>query len=153
MVCRILRDSRWPALSLTGYLNMGYCNRTLDEEGDRDGHCHGSDDESTYYWWVRDHWFRQYNGRLRCCCNWRDVKTGWLVNHCDYRRKVPRRGRYTSRNCRDANEEHNKGFDSGCNRRAKENRNVVRNSPISYDIANPQCWEVQKFGHRDNYDG
>jgi len=62
--CRILVDDNWPPQNLISDLNFGYCNLTeaIEDPGyDRSGHCHGSDDESTYYWWVRDHWYRQYN--------------------------------------------------------------------------------------------
>jgi hypothetical protein len=65
--CRILEDENWPQINLVGDFNFGYCNTTEgfnEKESDRSGHCHGSDNDETYYWWVRDHWFRQYNGRL-----------------------------------------------------------------------------------------
>lgn len=133
--CRILPDPNWPALGLDGDRNFGYCNRS---DTDQSGHCHGSDVESTYYWWVRDHWFRQYNGRLKCCCGWNDLPQGRIVNRCDYRRLVTQG---TTGSCRDANEGHNLGFEGGCNEQ-------VRQSQFGQEIPedNSMCWEVQRFG-------
>ena len=61
--CRILEQPGWPAVALTSDVNFGYCNTTegFEDAGfDRSGHCHGSDSDDTFYWWVRDHWFRGY---------------------------------------------------------------------------------------------
>ncbi|CAJ1960662.1 unnamed protein product [Cylindrotheca closterium] len=71
--CTVTEQDDWEPRELLDNLNFGYCNRTKAFDGTEfqdDGHCHGSDDDSAYYWVLRDHWFRQYNGRLRCCCNW-----------------------------------------------------------------------------------
>ena len=38
--------------------SFAHCNATDADERDDDGHCHGSSDDSTFGWWVRDHWFR-----------------------------------------------------------------------------------------------
>eukprot|EP00521_Asterionellopsis_glacialis_P017058 CAMPEP_0195292096 /NCGR_PEP_ID=MMETSP0707-20130614/8610_1 /TAXON_ID=33640 /ORGANISM="Asterionellopsis glacialis, Strain CCMP134" /LENGTH=412 /DNA_ID=CAMNT_0040352487 /DNA_START=50 /DNA_END=1289 /DNA_ORIENTATION=+ len=136
--CRILQDENFNGGILNTDLNFVYCNRT-DETPD-EGHCHGSADESTYYWWVRDHWFRQYNGRLRCCCNWESgddpLTTGFLTNRCDYRRVVTSDENVD--NCRDANEDHGLGFEGGCS------NNVQIGQPIPEDDS--KCWEVQHFG-------
>lgn len=61
--CRILEEPGWPNLNLNTDVNFGYCNTTegFNDAGyDRSGHCHGSDSDDTFYWWVRDHWHRQY---------------------------------------------------------------------------------------------
>ena len=51
-----------------GDCNFANCATPDADELDTDGHCHGSDDDSTYGWWVRDHHFRGYTGTLNCCC-------------------------------------------------------------------------------------
>ena len=51
-----------------GDCNFANCATPDADELDTDGHCHGSDDDSTYGWWVRDHWWRGYAGTLNCCC-------------------------------------------------------------------------------------
>ena len=53
--CRIHNDEEndWPNINLNGDVNFGNCNSTdaFEDAGyDRDGHCHGSDNDSTYYW-------------------------------------------------------------------------------------------------------
>ena len=53
--CRIYNDeiNGWPNIALNGDSNFGNCNSTnsFEDAGyDRDGHCHGSDNDSTYYW-------------------------------------------------------------------------------------------------------
>lgn len=53
--CRIYNDEAngWPNVNLNSDVNFGNCNSTnsFDDAGfDQDGHCHGSDDDSTYYW-------------------------------------------------------------------------------------------------------
>ena len=61
--CRILEEPDWPNIMLNTDVNFGYCNTTegFNDAGfDRSGHCHGSDSDETFYWWVRDHWHRQY---------------------------------------------------------------------------------------------
>merc|ERR1711939_7372 len=138
-------DENWPPIALTSDVNFGYCNQTrgFEEPGyDRDGHCHGSDADSTYYWWMRDHWFRQYNGHLRCCCNWETgsdpLTAGRITNRCDYRKEL-QPGENTS--CRDANEEHNKGFNGGCDPSFGDEQ---LGKPLVENDA--QCWEVTRFG-------
>ena len=149
--CRIMPDENWPPENLTGDLNFGHCNTTATFEDpglDTDGHCHGSSVDSTYYWWVRDHFFRAYNGRLRCCCGWyQDTSTTPLfsrriANRCDYRRLVTETENVE--NCRDANEEHGLGFEEGCDISYKPSQN---NKPIPED--DDICWEVQRFGYTE----
>lgn len=53
--CRIFDDEAngWNNVNLNGDLNFGSCNSTdafEDAGSDPDGHCHGSADDSTYYW-------------------------------------------------------------------------------------------------------
>ena len=150
--CRIIPDENWPPIALTSDVNFGYCNQTggFEDPGyDRDGHCHGSDADSTYYWWMRDHWFRQYNGHLRCCCNWETgsdpLTAGRITNRCDYRKEL-QPGENTS--CRDANEEHNKGFNGGCDPSFGDEQ---LGKPLVENDA--QCWEVTRFGFSEGNDG
>lgn len=117
--CRILNDEQneWASINLIPDYNFGYCNTSdaFDDAAgyDRDGHRHGSDEDSTYYWWIRDHWYRQYNGRIRCCCGWETViKSGKIVNRCDFRRLVP--ATENLEECHDANEDHNLSYEGGC---------------------------------------
>jgi len=141
--CRIVEQPGWPTNNLNTDLNFGSCNTTegFDDDGfDRAGHCHGSDNDSTYYWWVRDHWFRGYNGRLRCCCDWGQVTDGGIVNSCDFRRLVTQEEDIEE--CRDANEEGVTPFRGGCN----QNNAPPLNEPIVENDADNQCWEVQNFG-------
>ena len=61
--CRILEEPGWPTINLISDVNFGYCNTTegFEDAGfDKAGHCHGSNSDDSYYWWVRDHWHRQY---------------------------------------------------------------------------------------------
>jgi len=112
--CRIFNDEAngWPNIALNGDLNFAECNKEGafgGPEDNEDGHCHGSSVDSTYYWWVRDHWFRQYNGKLRCCCGWytggtQPLTEGRIADRCDYRRLVTRDENVDD--CRDANEDH-----------------------------------------------
>ena len=51
--CRIERQDRFVEREFR--LN---CARPQRPTGGADGHCHGSDSDETYGWWVRDHWFR-----------------------------------------------------------------------------------------------
>ena len=139
--CRILPDPNWPGVGLPGDFNAHHCNNTEAEAGTDDNlHCHGGSDDSTYYWWVRDHFHRQYNGRLRCCCGWDKISTGFLTNRCDYRRLVT--PDENVENCRDANEDHGLGFEGGCNGSAQDG------VPIPEDES--QCWEVQRFGYTED---
>lgn len=65
--CRIHEQEGWPNLWLNTDVNFGYCNTTegVEDAGfDGAGHCHGSDSDDTFYWWVRDHWYRQYVSSL-----------------------------------------------------------------------------------------
>mmetsp|Transcript_38960 Transcript_38960/g.93324 ORF Transcript_38960/g.93324 Transcript_38960/m.93324 type:complete len:367 (-) Transcript_38960:175-1275(-) len=147
--CRIFDDSAngWPTANLVPDLNFGQCNSVASFEDagyDRDGHCHGSSDDSTYYWWIRDHWFRGYNGKVRCCCGWYEggsqpLYGGRIANRCDYRRLVV--DEQDASTCRDANEDHNLGFDDiGCNQQYRDQIG----SPIPEDDA--VCWEIERFG-------
>merc|ERR1711862_844026 len=156
--CRIMPDPNWPGQNLIADLNFGHCNTTegFDDAGyDQDGHCHGSSHDSTYYWWVRDHWHRGYNGRLRCCCGWYEggdtpLYSGRIANRCDYRRLVTKEENLED--CRDANEDHGLGYDDiGCN--ADYNSQIGSVIPES----DAQCWEITKFGYdetgEDDNDG
>lgn len=148
--CRIIPDDNWPPINLIADLNFGHCNTTqaFEDAGyDKDGHCHGSSVDSTYYWWVRDHFFRQYNGRLRCCCGWYEDTSleplygRRIANRCDYRRLVTQTENLAE--CRDANEGHGLGFDDiGCDPAFKDSQ---LNKPIPEDDS--ICWEVQRFGY------
>ena len=125
-----------------GDYNFNHCNRTA--YGDTDGHCHGSSDDDTFYWWVRDHWHRNYAGRLHCCCDWGAVGMDGVVSNCDYRAPLLPGA---NAQCRDANEEHagpgsgmSKGFGSGCV--------GVLGDKQAQAAAEPdegQCWDVLKF--------
>ena len=84
--CRIERQDGFVPSDGFRDSNFAHCNRSDADESDADGHCHGSDSDETYGWWVRDHWFRGYAGRLTCCCDWNALKG--LTNRCDYRRRV-----------------------------------------------------------------
>jgi len=134
---------------LTSDVNFGYCNTTegFEDAGfDKSGHCHGSDSDDTFYWWVRDHWFRGYNGHLRCCCGWDDVQAGTIVNRCDHRRLVT--PDENLENCRDANEEGVSPYNGGCS----ETNSPALNQPIPEDDS--VCWEVLNFGEpEDGNDG
>ena len=147
--CRIMPDPNWPTENLLSDVNFGHCNTTVnfaDAGYDQDGHCHGSAKDNTYYWWVRDHFFRAYNGRLRCCCGWYEGTSSTpmygrrIANRCDYRRQVTREEDISR--CRDANEDHGLGFDDiGCDSQYKESQ---LNKPIPEDDG--ICWEVGRFG-------
>jgi len=148
--CRILEEPGWPTIALTTDVNFGYCNTTegLEDAGfDQAGHCHGSNSDDTFYWWVRDHWYRQYNGRLRCCCGWDDLTQGKIVNRCDFRRLVTQEEDLEQ--CRDANEEGVTPYNGGCD----QNDPPALNEDIPEDDS--MCWEVQKYGEpcEDGCDG
>jgi len=66
--CRILPQEGWVPEGGFRDSNFAHCSTPNADEKDTDGHCHGSDDDSTYGWWARDHWFRGYAGTLHCCC-------------------------------------------------------------------------------------
>jgi len=139
--CRIVEQPGWNPANLLSDLNMAQCNTTQgfnDDGYDKDGHCHGSDSDQTFYWWVRDHWHRGYNGRLRCCCGWDEVLEGGIVNSCDFRRLVLPTEDLNQ--CRDANEEGVSPYRGGC----KSNNRPEMNKPLVEDDA--KCWEVQNFG-------
>jgi len=151
--CRIIIEDGWDNIGLRADYNFGHCNSTENFEDagtDKDGHCHGSSYDNTYYWWIRDHWHRQYNGRLRCCCGWysntatpeispEPLYNGRIANRCDYRRLVTPTEDVSK--CRDANEDHGLGFDDiGCNSAYSDQIG----KPIPEDDS--KCWEVSKFG-------
>merc|ERR1711907_25213 len=141
--CRIEEEAGWPTANLLSDTNFGYCNTQegFEDPGyDKAGHCHGSDRDETFYWWVRDHWFRGYNGKLRCCCGWKpDVLEGTIVNRCDHRRLVTRG---TAENCRDANEDGSSPYNGGCK------GSPAIGQPIPEDDS--KCWEISKFGFSDD---
>mmetsp|Transcript_200 Transcript_200/g.443 ORF Transcript_200/g.443 Transcript_200/m.443 type:complete len:371 (-) Transcript_200:858-1970(-) len=149
--CRIFNDEAngWPNVNLNGDVNFGQCNReeSFEDGGyDQDGHCHGSSYDSTYYWWIRDHWFREYNGKVRCCCGWyqggtQPVTEGRIANRCDYRRLVTSTENLSD--CRDANEEHGLGFEGGCDSQYQDQIG----SPIPEDDS--VCWEIERFGYTE----
>jgi len=150
--CRIMPNPSWPPLNLNNDLNFNHCNTTdaFGDAVDSIGHCHGSSKDNTYYWWVRDHWFRQYNGNLRCCCGWykgsstTSMTDGRITDRCDYRRQVTKDENLD--NCRDANEEdvnnnpHELKYEGGCKSKFKSQIG----QPIPEDDS--ICWEVQYFG-------
>lgn len=110
--------------------NFAFCAQK-DSEHDRDGHCHGSDADNTYGWWVRDHWHRNYAGKIRCCCGWASSSMRGYVNRCDYRKEI--KSQALRRKCRDANEEHNVDWNPGCD--------------MARSVPPPEtCWEMQGFG-------
>ena len=90
--CRIIEEEKsWKNPEFDDS-NFMHCNDTAlvddpADEHDRDGHCHGSDDDAVFGWWSRDHWFRGYAGTLHCCCGWGEPMHG-IVNRCDYRKPV-----------------------------------------------------------------
>lgn len=133
--CRIFYqpDHRMPGMSAGDFpdSNFASCNQS-DTDHDRDGHCHGSDVDDTYGWWIRDHWHRNYAGSLKCCCDWK--ATIGVVNRCDYRKHVSPSVRL---NCRDANEEHNVDWAPGCT------QSHFRNYQ---EPPSEKCWQVSSFG-------
>merc|ERR1712085_229442 len=153
--CRIYNDEAngWPSVVLNGDINFGECNKEGsfdDDYEDQDGHCHGSSDDSAYYWWVRDHWHRQYNGKVRCCCGWyqggtQPMAQGRIANRCDYRRLVT--SGENLENCRDANEDHGLSFEGGCGAQYRDQIGA----PIPEDDS--VCWEIERFGYTDDGDG
>lgn len=154
--CRIFNDEAngWPNIGLNSDVNFGQCNTTEAFEGygfDQDGHCHGSSYDNTYYWWIRDHWHRQYNGRVRCCCGWytggtQPVTQGRIANRCDYRRLVTP-DEDVSR-CRDANEDHGLGFEGVGEAGCDVQYTSQIGSPLPEDDS--VCWEIQRFGYTDS---
>jgi len=163
--CRIFPDSNHGGNSRQGLMgdsNYGDCNVNSpnweETNHDQSGHCHGSNEPSTFYWWVRDHWHRGYAGRLKCCCSAPGSKNNWepagVVNRCDYRAKVT----VGADNCRDANEDHDGGrmgsgflygFEDGC----PKNGDLLDFDKI-YEPADEMCWEVLNFGELpDDFSG
>jgi len=150
--CRIFNDEAngWPNVVLNSDLNFDQCNTEEAFGGldnNQDGHCHGSSDDSTYYWWVRDHWFRQYNGKVRCCCGWyaggtQPLAQGRIASRCDYRRLVTQSENLDA--CRDANEDHDLTFEGGCDPQYRDQIGV----PIPEDDS--VCWEIERFGFVDD---
>mmetsp|Transcript_62 Transcript_62/g.150 ORF Transcript_62/g.150 Transcript_62/m.150 type:complete len:255 (-) Transcript_62:547-1311(-) len=154
--CRITEQEGWRPMNLKGDLNFGHCNSTAsfdDDATDADGHCHGSSVDNTYYWWIRDHFFRQYNGKLRCCCGWFEkdedgkktvfdaITSGRIGNGCDYRREV-----FVPDKCRDANEDNTPPYDrytGGCKKKFKKTQ---LNKPVDLPKFDNTCWEIQYFG-------
>lgn len=142
--CTVVEQDDWEPRELLRNANFGYCNSTeafASHEYEADGHCHGSNDDSTYYWVLRDHWFRQYNGRMRCCCNWNsgddNLFEGRFTNRCDYRRMIPKR---REGDCVQANR--NAGnYEGGCDS-SLETTQV--GSPVPEDDS--KCWEITHFG-------
>jgi len=112
---------------------------TNADEKSHGGHCHGSDTDNVYGWWVRDHWFRGYAGTLHCCCDWEATKG--VVTGCDYRRPV---AESEAGRCRDANEGHGKGFDGNCERYQASH---PFNDPL--DSKPETCWTVTHFADPD----
>jgi len=122
--------------------NFAFCERKgIDPGHDKSGHCHGSDVDKVYGWWVRDHWHRNYAGKLKCCCNWK--ASAGVVNRCDYRKEVTRDA---LNSCRDANEEHTVDWSPNC-------AGSLRGGGIKWPPMQ-QCWEMEGFGpaglERDN---
>ena len=142
--CRIIEEKGWVNKKYNDK-NFGHCNTTYADETDQDGHCHGSDVDNVYPWWIRDHWHRGYTGTLYCCCDyWSGLKG--LVNRCDYRKEV--KPNKLSK-CRDANEEHNSGYegkgDSQCDAPRLPNPNFKEPVGSSIAAVADQCWTVAHF--------
>jgi len=139
--CRIMPQPGWTNKgTLNGDLNFDHCNETAKD--DLTGHCHGSSYDETYGWWIRDHWFRGYAGSLHCCCDWQ--RTKGVVSRCDYRMPVTDEGtggKYDLATCRDANEDHDKGFEGRCQKNYEP-----FDDPM--DSTN-QCWTVTSFAAVD----
>uniref|UniRef100_A0A7S3TP04 Uncharacterized protein n=1 Tax=Emiliania huxleyi TaxID=2903 RepID=A0A7S3TP04_EMIHU len=152
--CRIMPQPGWGDCSY-GDCNFANCATPNADELDTDGHCHGSDDDSTYGWWVRDHHFRGYTGTLNCCCGsathftapppqpsrvsklrppcrWGEPMHG-VVNRCDYRKPVSGDEVAT---CRDANEEHDVDFNPTCD------AHPLKPDPVTNG---GMCWTVRSF--------
>eukprot|EP00729_Bicosta_minor_P004435 gene4435-10944_t len=144
--CRIIDEKGWENRDYNDR-NFGHCNTTEGDYTDMDGHCHGSDVDNVYPWWIRDHWHRGYTGTLHCCCDWGGVKG--LVNRCDYRKEVKPND---LSNCRDANEEHNSGYEGTCKRYKESN---PFEEPVGSTVATvaDQCWTVAHFAHPDAVTG
>lgn len=132
--CRILPQDGWRNPDYSD-MNFAHCNATDADERDNDGHCHGSDTDNVYGWWIRDHWFRGYAGTLHCCCDWELTKG--LVNRCDYRKPINSPAELAT--CRDANEEHNKGYEGTCGAHS----NIPYNDPVT--SGSGQCWTIHNF--------
>jgi hypothetical protein len=138
--CRIMPQSNWIPQGGFRDENFAHCNGTNADQRDNDGHCHGSSADDTYGWWVRDHWFRGYAGRLHCCCDW--SATRGVVNRCDYRRHVDASEvAPQSDSCRDANEGHGLGYEDGCGTHA----HLPFADPLASASAGERCWSVDKF--------
>jgi hypothetical protein len=135
--CRIIDQDGWSNPDYNDR-NFAHCNATDADQRDNDGHCHGSDVDNVYGWWVRDHWFRGYAGTLHCCCDWEGVKG--LTNRCDYRKEVKP---FELDNCRDANEEHNKGYEGSC----AAYSNIPFQEPVG---SSDQCWTMYNFAAPDS---
>jgi len=139
--CRIYDQPGWVNPRYTDY-NFAMCTTPNADELDTDGHCHGSDADDTYGWWIRDHWFRGYAGTLHCCCGW-DTLPG-VVNRCDFRKSVSPAELPT---CRDANEEHNDSYEDGC----EEHEDLPSTDPL---LSTPeQCWSVSSFADPESVSG
>lgn len=131
--CRIMEQTGWSNPDYSDR-NFAHCNATDADERDNDGHCHGSDTDNVFGWWVRDHWFRGYAGTLHCCCDWETTKG--LVNRCDYRKYVAESELDT---CRDANEEHENGYEGTC----EAYSNIQFKDPIMAE--SEMCWTIYNF--------
>ena len=135
--CRIMPQDGWTSRgTLGGDLNFDHCNETAND--DLTGHCHGSTDDATYGWWIRDHWFRGYAGSLFCCCDWE--RTKGVVSRCDYRMPVTDvgdGGAYDLETCRDANEDHGYGYEGRC-----KSKYEPFDDPLD---STDQCWALTSF--------
>lgn len=137
--CRIFNTDYHEAPGGFADSNYASCNQA-DTNHDRDGHCHGSDVEDTYGWWVRDHWHRNYAGKVKCCCDWEGGTVG-VVNRCDYRKHVTPEVLET---CRDANEEHEVDWHPDCQ--------PIHAQNYKEPDANT-CWEIDYFAPGPYEDG
>ena len=137
--CRITPQAGWRNPE---YDNFALCSASDADERDDDGHCHGSDSDDTYGWWVRDHWWRGYAGELTCSCDW--SKLEGLVNRCDYRRHV---SADEAGQCRDANERHGMSYEDGC---AKHSDKPFEDPCEREDS---QCWTVMSFADPESVSG
>ena len=139
--CRIMPQAGWRNPDFDDN-NFAHCNVRDADERDDQGHCHGSDQDDTYGWWVRDHWFRGYAGTLICSCDWSKLKG--LANRCDYRRHVDAD---EAGKCRDANERHGMSYEDGCEAHADK----PFDDPCH--AADSECWTVSSFADPESVEG
>lgn len=82
-------------------------NQLYRQPRNNDGHCHGSELDTSYIGVLEDHYYRPYRGTITCCCGLdkRDEDGEWapaknFISRCDYRGKE--------------NNDANENFERGC---------------------------------------